>query len=320
MIVPPTVLRSVEDALEARVGRPARVKAASSVGGGCINPSARLETEDGSNYFLKWNPSASSTMFAAEADGLRALGRPGSLRVPEVLGDGGSGTSADPGWLLLEFIPKGRAGSGYGGQLGEGLAALHSSAARSPGYRPEDGPEVDPAAGFGWHRANFIGSLPQENTPRAHWGLFWRDLRVGPQLKLARELGYFTGSRGRPLDALMDRLEEMLPDSPDRTPDLLHGDLWSGNFYPGPGGEPVLIDPAVYLGHGEVDLAMMELFGSFPRGFVEAFTNGRGLAPEYESFRRDLYQLYYLLAHVKLFGGSYESSSITAAERVLRNA
>jgi fructosamine-3-kinase len=114
-------------------------------------------------------------------------------------------------------------------------------------------------------------------------------------------------------------MDEILPDSQDRGPSLLHGDLWSGNFYPGPSGEPVLIDPAVYLGAGEVDLAMMELFGSFPRGFVEGYTKGRGLDPEYGSFRRDLYQLYYLLVHVNLFGGGYESGSIAAAERVLRN-
>jgi fructosamine-3-kinase len=311
----------VEAALEKWSGRPTKVKRASHVGGGCINPSAQLETEDGNAFFLKWNPSASSTMFAAEADGLRALGQPGSLRVPEVLGEGGSCTSADPGWLLLEFIPRGRTGSEYGGRLGEGLAALHSSGTASPGARRDGASKAaDPGIAFGWHRANFIGSLPQENDPRRDWAAFWRDLRLGPQLRLARDLGYFTGSRGRPLDNLMDRMEEILPDSLDPAPQLLHGDLWSGNFYPGPAGEPVLIDPAVYLGHGEVDLAMMELFGSFPRGFVEAFTNGRGLAPEYDSFRRDLYQLYYLLVHVNLFGGGYESGSLAAAERVLRNA
>lgn len=339
MTVPAPVLGAVEATLEKRTGGPLKVKATSPVGGGCINPSARLETDDGSLFFLKWNPAAPSTMFAAEADGLRALAGPGSLRVPEVLGTGGSGSSTDPGWLLLEFIPKGRAGPDYGRRLGEGLAALHASsahrakaapsgsgntdleAARSGGAPDlEDHPSPSPAQTFGWHQPNFIGSLHQENEPRPDWGVFWRDSRLEPQLRMARDQGYFRDNRGRPLDALMDRMEEFLPHSPDRETNLLHGDLWSGNFYPGPSGEPVLIDPAVYLGVGEVDLAMMELFGSLPRGFEEAYTKGRGLDPEYDLFRRDLYQLYYLLVHVNLFGGGYESGSLAAAERVLRNA
>jgi len=102
-------------------------------------------------------------------------------------------------------------------------------------------------------------------------------------------------------------------------PDLLSYELGGSNhtFYPSPDGEPVLIDPAVYLGAGEVDLAMMELFGSLPRGFAESYGEIRGWAPEYDAFRRSLYQLYYLLVHVNLFGGGYVSSSIAAAERVL---
>jgi protein-ribulosamine 3-kinase len=318
MTVPPPVLDAVEATLEDRSGRPMRVKGTSPLAGGCINPSARLETEDGTHHFLKWNPAAAATMFAAEADGLRALDKPGSLKIPEVLGCGGSGNSQDPGWLLLEFIPKGRAGPDYGGRLGEGLATLHASAAGPGGANPEADQNSDHPT-FGWHRANFIGSLPQENDLRTEWGVFWRDMRLEPQIRMARELGYFHGGRGQPLDTLMDRMEEILPDNAEQEPNLLHGDLWSGNFYPGPSGEPVLIDPAVYQGAGEVDLAMMELFGSFPRGFVEGYTKGRGLDPEYDSFRRDLYQLYYLLVHVNLFGGGYESGSLAAAERVLRN-
>jgi fructosamine-3-kinase len=103
----------------------------------------------------------------------------------------------------------------------------------------------------------------------------------------------------------------------DQGPGLIHGDLWSGNLYPDLDGQPVLIDPATYHGVGEVDLAMMELFGSLPRGFEEGYG---GIAPEYDAFRRDLYQLYYLLVHVNLFGGGYEQGSLGAAERALSGA
>lgn len=120
------------------------------------------------------------------------------------------------------------------------------------------------------------------------------------------------------MEELLEQTEGLLDDSAGDSPALLHGDLWSGNFYAGPGGEPVIIDPAVYRGAGEVDLAMMELFGSFPHRFREGYEGLRSMPPEYAAFRRDLYQLYYLLVHVNLFGGSYVSGSMAAAERALR--
>jgi fructosamine-3-kinase len=293
----------VEAVLEEELGRPTRVTATSPLGGGCINPSAQVTAETGERYFLKWNDAAPEGMFEAEADGLAALASPDALRVPQVLGWGGGYTSSDPGWLLLEFIPTGTPGPGYGSLLGEGLARLHTSA-------------MDPT--FGWPRHNFIGSLHQENGTGPMWAAFWRDRRILPQLILAKDSGYFTGSRGAALQEVVERMEDLLPPPSLPMPELLHGDLWSGNYFPDPEGRPVLIDPAVYRGDGEVDLAMMELFGSLPRGFEEAYRGKRGLSEEYGAGRRDLYQLYYLLVHVNLFGGGYEGGSVAAAQRVLQ--
>jgi fructosamine-3-kinase len=327
MTVPPSVLQGVESALAAQAGKTVRIESATPVGGGCINPSARLTDESGESFFLKWNPASSPEMFNAEADGLSALAEPGALRVPAVLGTGGSGTSSDPGWLLLEFIPQGRPGSDYGGYLGEGLAELHSWTRTRKTHGPAGSPPFFTAstsrsdAGspfFGWRRDNFIGSLPQANNPKEEWETFWRDARLEPQLRMAREGGHFSGRGGDVLDELMDRLHEVMAGAGQRGPELLHGDLWSGNYYPGPSGEPVLIDPAVYCGVGEVDLAMMELFGSFPRGFWEGYDGRRGVDPAYDPFRRNLYQLYYLLVHVNLFGSGYVGSSLRAAEGALR--
>jgi fructosamine-3-kinase len=294
------------------VGKPVRIEAAAPVGGGCINPSARLTTDSGESFFLKWNPSSPPEMFLAEVDGLQALKAPGVLRVPEVLGSGGSGTTDQPGWLLMEFVPQGRPSHDYGSRLGAGLAALHSS--------PSTNKNDESNHTYGWNRDNFIGSLPQENEPRSDWVTFWRDLRLDPQLRMARERGHFTGGGGRVLDDLLTQLDQVLASADEGGPALIHGDLWSGNFYPDSNGDPVLIDPAVYRGVGEVDLAMMELFGSFPRGFTEAYDEKRALAPEYDAFRRDLYQLYYLLVHVNLFGGGYVSGSLAAAKRCLQGA
>ena len=312
MTVPTSVLQGVESALEARSGKAVRISGTAPVGGGCINPSAKLEADTGEHYFLKWNSASPPEMFHAEADGLRGLAAPGVLRVPEFLGQGGKGSSVEPGWLLLEFIPQGRPSPDYGRCLGEGLAEIHASALTIPD--PEEG------APYGWRQDNFIGSLPQENDPSDDWITFWRERRLDPQLRMARDRGHFTGRGGQVMDRLLDHLEEVMAGSEAEGPALLHGDLWSGNYFAGPAGEPVLIDPAVYRGAGEVDLAMMELFGSFPQGFREGYGSRRELAPEYDAFRRDLYQLYYLLVHVNLFGGSYVNGSLAAAERALRGA
>jgi fructosamine-3-kinase len=265
-----------------------------------------VETERGEAFFLKWNHSTDPEMFPAEADGLRALYAPGALRVPEVIGWGGESTSDNPGWLLLEFVPRGAPVRGYGHLMGEGLARLHSSGAGVP-----------PTSSFGWHRDNFIGSLPQANRTAWRWGEFWRDLRIEPQFRLSRELGYFEGKAGEDIETLLDRMEAILPPEAGHGPALLHGDLWSGNYFPDSSGAPVLIDPAVYRGEGEVDLAMMELFGSFPTGFLDGYQAVRPIPADYEAYRRDLYQLYYLLVHVNLFGGGYVGGSLSAVRRVL---
>ena len=314
MQIPPSVLSAVGATLRSRGGHATGIRSIARVGGGCINPSARLEGEDGKTYFLKWNEAAPSGMFEAEADGLTALASPGVLRIPEVLGWGGRTSRDDPGWLLLEFIPRGAAGKDYGLRLGEGLARLHGSA---PPHPPANADKAAGGPSFGWRRDNFIGSLPQANRETGRWAVFWRDARLGPQLKRARQLGYFSREDGRTLDRLLSRIEDILPPDGGQGPALLHGDLWSGNYYPDPSGAPVLIDPAVYRGEGEVDLSMMELFGSLPVGFLEAYGAMRPVPAEYETFRRDLYQLYYLLVHVNLFGRGYLGGSLAAARRVL---
>lgn len=304
-MVPDSVLSEVQVLLRERLGQDTVLAPPEPVGGGCINPSARLETNTGEVFFLKWNEDAHPDMFGAEADGLLGLATPQALRLPEVVGWGGDCSRTDPGWLLLEFVSTGSRGREYGSQLGAGLAALHAAG--------HDGP-------FGWHRDNFIGSLPQENGEDHSWARFWRDRRLAPQLAMARERGYFRGRDGIDMDTLMGRMESILPEVPEAGPALLHGDLWSGNYFPDSEGRPVLIDPAVYRGDGEVDLAMMELFGSFPGGFMEAYDHSRGISLRYREYGRDLYQLYYLLVHVNLFGGGYVSGSLGAVRRVLASA
>ena len=286
----PTPLRQQ---VESALGH--RITASVAASGGCINNGARLDTRDGDSFFLKWNEVAPPEMFEAEANGLEALRRACTVQIPAPLDRGGG--AGTPSWLLLEYVGSGTPAADYPERLGTSLAELHAS-------------ELGPS--FGWARDNWIGSLPQANEERSNWGAFWRDLRIVPQLQLTRSKGFL---RSHTMDRLIDVIPNALVDV--ERGGLLHGDLWSGNAYATVEGVPVLIDPAVFRGDGEVDLAMTELFGGFGQRFYEAYDASRPISREYEAFRRDLYQLYYLLVHVNLFGASYESDALAAASRVV---
>ena len=213
--------------------------------------------------FLKEGAAERADAFAAEADGLEAL-RP-HIRVPRVLDRGVKDGRA---FILLEQLDLKRGGD-YA-QLGRMLAALH----RQTGPR------------FGWHRDNYIGLAPQQNSWCDDWSDFWRERRLRPQAERA----------GVQID--LDRIELHQPQ-----PSLLHGDLWNGNAGFTPAG-PVVYDPAVYYGDREADLAMTELFGGFPRAFYDAYNELFPLPEGYER-RKHLYNLYHLLNHLNLFGGGY---------------
>ena len=297
---PGDVVTQVEQALETWSGGPRRLAQLDPVGGGCVNSAARVTTDQGETWFLKWNARSPRNMFEAEADGLRALAAVRALRVPAVLAVG-NGDGAPP-WLLLEYVAEGRAGPDYTAALAAGLAALHRTA----------------RGGWGWECDNFIGSLPQQNPAAATWGDLWRDARLEPQLERAYRQGHFAGQRRALLERVIERTRGLLGEVEDEGPSLLHGDLWSGNVYPDGEGRPVLIDPAVYRGHREVDLAMTELFGGFASGWPGAYEDAWPVAEGYRAFRRPLYQLYYLLVHVNLFGASYEAGCLAAARGALR--
>lgn len=296
---PAPVKQGVEDAL-ARLGLNPQVREISPVTGGCINHGARVDTADGS-FFLKWNASAPPRFFEAEADGLRALGAPEVLKVPRPLAHGGG--SGAPAWFLMEYVPPGRPSPAYEETLGRGLATIHGTGANQ--------------GTFGWPRKNWIGSLLQSNARGTSWSAFWRNQRLAPQLRMARGRGFLGGPEGKALDRVLDLTPGALSDVDQGPPHLLHGDLWGGNAYATANGTPALIDPAVYLGHGEVDLAMTELFGGFGARFYDGYRDAAGITDAYGAYRRDLYQLYYLLAHVNLFGSQYERATVAAAERVV---
>ena len=167
---------------------------------------------------------------------------------------------------------------------------------------------------FGLDHNNFIGSLAQTNTVADTWSSFFRERRVLPQLRMAVDSGRITQGLERDFETVLARLEALVgaPEPPAR----LHGDLWGGNLHTAENGEPALIDPAVYGGHREVDLAMMRLFGGFGPRVFDAYAEAFPLAEGHQE-RVSLYQIYPLLVHVNLFGGGYVASVSQAVRRYL---
>lgn len=290
--------------LLARCGLGARVVGREAIGGGAVGRVQLLTTDAGHQCVLKVGDSSAAPVLEAEARGLAALRDTGTIRTPELYGYGADGDEAVP-WLLLEYVRPGRWSAKAWERLGEGLAALHETPA----------PEHGVVSTFGWEHDNYIGPLPQDNTPHADWGEFWWSRRVAPQL----ERGASRYPECRPSEprwrALEDALREPTPVGSVDHARTLHGDLWNGNVLVDPEGVPVLIDPAVYRGDPEVDLAMTELFGGFDGRWLDAYGGIRGIADAYDAGRRALYQLYPLLVHVNLFGRSYLAGALHAADR-----
>jgi fructosamine-3-kinase len=267
--------------LRLHVGQQVDIRAGIPAGGGSINDCYRLETDAG-RFFVKVNAADHfPSLFEAEADGLRRL-RGAGARVPDVIDHG---EVDGQGYLLLEWIESGLMRHGFWKELGRGLARLHRHS----------------QAQFGLDRDNYIGSLNQGNAQAADWPSFFIHQRLEPQLKMARDRQRLGDGAAFRFERLFMLIDGIFPEEP---PALLHGDMWSGNILCDAKGQPVLLDPAVYYGHREMDLAMTRLFGGFEDPFHAAYQGEWPLAEGWEE-RVDLCNLYPLMVHVNLFGGGY---------------
>ena len=276
-----------------------KVQRVTPLTGGMINQSARLETNEGP-IFIKLNVNAPPELFQKEAQGLRALAASQTVRVPQVL-HVADATSETPAFLLLEWIeaapPAEQAAMTR--RFAEDLAALHQAPA------PDE---------FGWQQDNYLGELLQINTPCASWPQFYSECRLEPQIALARQRKLLPLHRERLLFSILNRLDGWLSDF-EAHPSLLHGDLWSGNYITS-GQQTVLVDPAVYYGEREIEMAFIELFGDFPPGFMSAYQHVFPLQNGYHK-RRTLHQLYPLLVHLNHFGETYGILLDNACHQIL---
>ena len=282
LMLPLSLVEPIEKLLTKHVQQQGLITQTNSVAGGSINEACRLQYE-GVSYFVKWNKaSAFPGMFQDERDGLDELRHAKSIEIPEVIGTGESGSTA---FILMEYVEPSRPTAGFWESFGRGLAKLHQTS------QPK----------FGYHRSNYIGSLRQSNQLHDDWVSFFRDERLAPQLKTAEQKGLVSIGLMKKFDKLLHRLESLLP---AESPSLLHGDLWSGNFLCSNNQQAVLIDPSVYYGFREMDLAMTMLFGGFDAAFYHAYHEAFPLEKNWKS-RTDLCNLYPLLVHVNLFGSGY---------------
>ncbi|MDC6350659.1 fructosamine kinase family protein [Zeaxanthinibacter sp. PT1] len=268
------------------------VKRTDHIRGGDIGKAFLVETTE-DRYFCKiYEQDKGYEMAAAEQTGLDYIRRTNTINTPRVLA---CSSYLNKGILVLEYIEAGKPSKKAIELLGQQLAGMHRVS------QPD----------FGLESANFIGSLPQDNRQEKNWAQFYVNRRLVPQLQLALEKELLL-----PGDVpTVSRLESAIyPYMDNVQPSLLHGDLWSGNYMISTDGQPFLVDPAVYRGHAEVDLAMSRLFGAFPAEFYSAYEAMRPVEPGID-IRQDWYQLYYLLMHLNVFGSSYRSSVMQILQR-----
>lgn len=262
------------------------------IAAGHANQAVLLRTSWGP-FFLKFNYESNGDLFREEAHGLELMARHTSLFVPVVYGFGQvEGTN----YLVTEWVRQGPQSTDYWSELAEGLAELHMAT----------------QVGFGLDRPNYIAVLPQRNDAHTDWTSFFIDERLEPLLQRAHDHQLINKETMQKVQAIYPVLGGFFP---SEKPALLHGDLWSGNIMRTTKGNPVLIDPAVYYGHREMDIAFSHLFGGFSDEFYETYNELFPLEPGFED-RKDVYNLYPLLVHLNLFGTGYLPGILRVVKRL----
>jgi fructosamine-3-kinase len=261
-----------------------------SVSGGCINDASIVTTKSGKSFFVKTNSNAIKDMFLKEANSLKELEKANAIHVPKVF-------YADSDFLIIENISAKSRDKLFWENFGRNFAILHK-------YTNSN---------FGFYEDNYIGSTPQinivKNKESVDWIEFYFNKRLLYQYKLAEKKVYAGEELRKSFSQLENIMYTVLKDC-NAQPSLLHGDLWSGNFIIDETGNACLIDPAVYYGHREADLAMTKLFGGFDNRFYSAYNEAYPFDEGYE-YRENIYKLYHVLNHLNLFGTGYYHQAVS---------
>ncbi|HXA01153.1 MAG TPA: fructosamine kinase family protein [Cytophagaceae bacterium] len=272
-------LNFVQNILQAAFQKQITVSKLKRLPGGCINNAVQVESSSGV-FFIKWNSPELLPMFETEAKGLEILAEAGAIRVPEVYA---FGCNEECSYLILEFVEREAQRKNFWKNFGIALSVLHRQSKQKYGL------------GFN----NYIGLLPQQNDYNDDWLSFFIHQRLGTQLRIGLDKGSIDESYLFDFDQLFKKIPDILL---SEKPALVHGDLWSGNVIVA--GQVCLIDPAVYYGNREAEIAFTKLFDGFDQDFYHAYQENFPMATGFEE-RAEIYNLYPLLVHVNLFGGSY---------------
>lgn len=285
--------RIYEQILFLSLGQDIKVHQARLIAAGNFNQGVQLLTSSG-NFFLKLNFDHRKDIFQKEAEGLALISEFCPLNIPKVYH---FGQLEDYCFLLMDWVASTPANKDYWEQLGFGLAQMHMATQSE----------------FGLDSDNYIASLEQFNQPHKSWSEFFINQRLEPMIGKA----YYESLVGA---EFLDKFREIYPRLhnffPNEKPALLHGDFWSGNVLPDQFGSPLIVDPAIYYGHREVDLAFSRMFGGFDPRFYEAYEEVFPLESGFEQ-RVEVYNLYPLLVHLLLFGESYLSGIEKTVDRIL---
>lgn len=252
-----------------------------SLSGGDINDVFLLNTSEGKKVVKINNAIKFPRMFEAEMAGMKALKAAKAIDVPKMID---VYTEGNYSCLLMEYRETGAKSSNFLKLFGKQIADLHKNT----------------QSNFGFSEDNYIGSLPQHNNTHKNIVDFYIEERLQPQFTLAKEKGYSLGDTKKFCSALYHLI-------PQEKPALIHGDLWNGNYLVNADGNPCLIDPAVAYAPREMDLSMMKLFGGFSEELFNTYFEEFPVEKDFEE-RVPIWQLYYLLVHLNLFGTGYLGS------------
>ncbi|MFD1449928.1 fructosamine kinase family protein [Oceanobacillus sojae] len=267
-----------------QIGDNTSIQTMTPISGGDINQAYYIKTEK-QEYFVKANRNTADDFFQVEADGLERIRSTQAIAVPEVYYYDKSSSNKEM-VLIMEWI-QGEKTATTEQQLGEQLASMHLT---------------DRSAQYGLGKPTYIGKLPQTNGWYSDWVEYFRDHRLQLQLDLSVKFNRMNQKRRLKLETLIRDLDKYLPNQPRVS--LLHGDLWGGNWITGQAGKPYLIDPSVLYGDHLFELAFTELFGGFSEVFYSKYKEILSLEDYYEEVK-PIYQLFYLLVHLNMFGEAY---------------